>query len=642
MRQQVMQLRDKLAMEAGARREAQRRLLVQRHEAERKHARLRAAYDVRLRELQGQVSAQAEVEQTSLAYNSAADLANLRKEREEQELLIAALGKENELAVERIRNMQFEHRRQLEAAAAEARDLRIALTEVQVADHRRPPQTPAADAARLQEMLGLQAQLHGAREQAAEQVAELRARAECAEAAKVDLEAQVSRLELALQDGDSRLAETVAAAQQDAQLVQTQAAMILQLERALLEADKLAAARAEAEQAAQAAGSEAPSASLDELRGKLAHLQEALTARDSEAARKLRMLTKEHDRLRVAHASRAAAAKAACARVAELEQQVEEMRAAHSKQVRALEAQMREAVGPGKLPGSCSISQPVLPRRMAKPQVQVQMQVRRQQQQEATTDHQQHAQWLQAEVEALQKRLAVADQQINGMAEREAAAVAKDQHLQDTIASLEAEREALRAELEGTGDWRQQAAEAEGLRAELMRAREQVREAKAALDDAERTRAEAAAALTAARADAKASYAQHTAALEVAHAAAAEGRAQLAVAERRARDCQHELSELRGQLRDARMHLPWAPSAVEYAALERRLEELQKQYLSAEARFLRMAEESRVAAAEREVAMRQHYEATLRGTVVQVDAFKRELDSLLVAARALQAPGSRR
>ena len=288
---------------------------------------------------------------------SGADVAELRKEMEEQEL-IQALGKE--------RGMQEQH---MAEARREAADLRRHL------EVRRPPPTPSTDDARLQELLNVQAQLQDERAEAAvqqravrEQVeqlqghnTDLQARLAAASQAAMQAELQMARLreEHAQQTAhlQSQLCFHAGSHQElllrDDDLVRQQAQAILQLEAQLLQADR---EREEARQqpvgaaapspAAMGAGSprtpstgrlaalEQENAALREalqeanpdsclaaiitaahpsgrqeavlkaLQGKLAQLQEVLAAQDGEAQRKLRAVQREHERLLAAHNGR--------------------------------------------------------------------------------------------------------------------------------------------------------------------------------------------------------------------------------------------------------------------------------------------------------------------------------------------------
>lgn len=113
----------------------------------------------------------------SLTLNGA-ELSALRRQLGEQELLIKAFQAENELAADRNRQLQVEQQRHAAAAAAQLEELQraLALAHVQ-AERQPPPGTPAVEAARLQELLSLQAELDGAQAAAAQRERELQQQA---------------------------------------------------------------------------------------------------------------------------------------------------------------------------------------------------------------------------------------------------------------------------------------------------------------------------------------------------------------------------------------------------------------------------------------------------------------------------------
>lgn len=91
------------------------------------------------------------------------ELEALRRQLADQEILLKAYQAENELAAQRIKQQQAEHKSQAAEAAAEMEELQHALTASHADRERQPPGTPAVDAARLQELLQLQSELEAAR-----------------------------------------------------------------------------------------------------------------------------------------------------------------------------------------------------------------------------------------------------------------------------------------------------------------------------------------------------------------------------------------------------------------------------------------------------------------------------------------------
>lgn len=88
-------------------------------------------------------------------------------------MLLRAFQAENELAAQRIKQLQGEQQRQAAAAAEQREELQQALLLARQDSERRPPGTPALEAARLQELLSMQAELERAREGAAQREREL-------------------------------------------------------------------------------------------------------------------------------------------------------------------------------------------------------------------------------------------------------------------------------------------------------------------------------------------------------------------------------------------------------------------------------------------------------------------------------------
>lgn len=97
----------------------------------------------------------------------------LRRQLEDQELLLKAYQAENELAVARIKQQAAEQQRQAAEAARQVEELQQALALAQAERARQPPATPAVDAARLQQLLRLQADLESVRAAASQREGEL-------------------------------------------------------------------------------------------------------------------------------------------------------------------------------------------------------------------------------------------------------------------------------------------------------------------------------------------------------------------------------------------------------------------------------------------------------------------------------------
>lgn len=104
---------------------------------------------------------------------SAQEQEALRRQLADQDLLIRAFQAENELAVARMKQQAAESQRAAAEAGAQMAELQQRLAQAQQERERQPPGTPAVDAARLQELLRLQAELDGARAAAAEREREL-------------------------------------------------------------------------------------------------------------------------------------------------------------------------------------------------------------------------------------------------------------------------------------------------------------------------------------------------------------------------------------------------------------------------------------------------------------------------------------
>lgn len=102
------------------------------------------------------------------------ELEALRRQAAEQEMLVAALNEENQLAAQRLQQLRAEQQHVAAEAASQVEELQRALAAALAERERQPPGTQAVDAARLQELLRLQGELEAARAAAAQHDAELR------------------------------------------------------------------------------------------------------------------------------------------------------------------------------------------------------------------------------------------------------------------------------------------------------------------------------------------------------------------------------------------------------------------------------------------------------------------------------------
>lgn len=102
------------------------------------------------------------------------ELELLRRQLADQEVLLRAYDVENQLAAARLKEQHAEQRRQATEAVEREQVLAQALAQAQAELERQPPGTPAVDAARLQELLKLQAELGAVRGAAAQRERELK------------------------------------------------------------------------------------------------------------------------------------------------------------------------------------------------------------------------------------------------------------------------------------------------------------------------------------------------------------------------------------------------------------------------------------------------------------------------------------
>ncbi len=207
------------------------------------------------------------------------------------------------------------------------------------------------------------------------------------------------------------------------------------------------------------------------------------------------------------------------------------------------------------------------------------------------------------------------------------AARAEAAALQQTVEEVVAANQVLQAQARQACSWQQQLAAQEEELAEL-------RKAKAALAALQQAQAEQAAA-----AQRKlASSAEHAHQAGQA-AAAAEWRARLEAAEVAAAGWRADVGRLEADLERAREGLPWAPSAAEYAALARRMLDLEAAARHREVLWHGLAGAARREAAARQEQLAPSIERALAAKDKRFGDLKSQLDSLLATARALHARG---
>lgn len=105
---------------------------------------------------------------------SGSELESLRRQLADQEVLLRAYDAENQLAAARLKEQQAQQRRQAAEAAEREQELQQALVQARAERERQPPSTPAVEAARLQELLKLQAEMGTLRGAAAQREQELK------------------------------------------------------------------------------------------------------------------------------------------------------------------------------------------------------------------------------------------------------------------------------------------------------------------------------------------------------------------------------------------------------------------------------------------------------------------------------------
>ncbi|PRW45588.1 hypothetical protein C2E21_5890 [Chlorella sorokiniana] len=697
--QQLEVLAAKLEAEAEARRAAQRQLVEQRAEAEQQRLALGQQYEARLAALRQELQQAAEegagaaLRKSILAGGSqqltlsGGELDLLRRQLADQEVLLRAYDAENQLAAARLKEQQAEQRRQAAEAEQREQEVRLALAQAQAELERQPPGTPAVDAARLQELLKLQAELGAARGAAAQRERELKQQLDQAVQEQSEWRERAEASAALLQQVQAQLTDSDG-------LVSQQAAVIQQLERQLLLPDdggdpgraqrlqQLEAENASLRQAVREAAQQAGSiqlgagshggtdgrdagAQLSELQGQVAHLQAQLRAKEEQHQRQLRAMQHEHQRLRTEEGIRSAS-RGSTARVKDLERQLEELKASSARKLRVLESRLKEREAAaalaaaraggarrGTAAGTAAAAAEQVPEQGTAPPAVGRRQTagRGAQAQEAlaaaTAQLQQKEQRVrrlesllaqrEAEVAALQQRCSTADAQLNAAAEQRAGQEREVAALRQAVEEVTAANQALQEQVRQLPGLREQVAALQQQAARLQAAEA----AAAAVQQAAADAAGQAAAQEAAHAaELRRLRGEHAAHLEAAQqagraASAAEWQPRLAAAEAAVAEWRGRVDGLERDLRSARAGLTWTPTASDFAALERRMAECEAAAQRREAHWRAVAEEQRRAADARGEQLRAQFEGALAAKEQQVNGFSRQLDGLLAAARLL-------
>ena len=256
-----------------------------------------------------------------------------------------------------------------------------------------------------------------------------------------------------------------------------------------------------------------------------------------------------------------------------------------------------------------------------------------------------------AELAALARRAALADEQLNEAAEQQLATAGELAALQQAVAEVTAANDSLQAQVKQLPALRQQLAAEEKAVQELRQQVERLKITEAVLVSLQQAQEEAAQ-------QAASRDAQHAAELRCLQreqaglleqarqagqeAAAAEWRPQVEKAQQAAGDLRGNVDRLQQDLRSARAGLPWTPSAAEYAALERRMVEAEEAAKRREAGWQRVAEDSKRAAEAQHHRLQAQHDAALAARDRQVDSFRRQVDGVLAAARLMASSARER
>lgn len=613
----------------------------------------------------------AAAKETAAQASLGSELRRLEQQLAEQEMLLQAYKAENEMAAERLRVQAADHKRCMSERDQQVAELQQAFMQAQERA-RQPPTTPAADAARLQEVLRLQADLQSVQAAAERRERELLQQVEEQRSEKQAAQHAAEAESAALQQAQQQLADSD-------NLVRQQARVISQLEQQLLVQDACstlaappasnsahqqqfgqlqnASALAQREvQAERTSGSATDHQhQLRELQAQLERQQEALALKEEQHQRQIRQLQREHERLRVVEGIRAAS-KSSAARMRELEQQLVQQQEASARKLRLLECKLKEASTSGKgtqmalrpgtssrqpAPGPSNAPARFVGKAAAQHEELRAANVQLQQKEQRVRRLESELAQREGQLAALERRASHADARANEAAEREAAAQAGAEAAKEEAAAARAEAAALRQTVEEVTAANQglqtQACQATMLQQQLAAQKEELaglRRAEAALAALQQAQAEQAAA-----AQREMMSATEQARQAGQAAAAAEWRTRLEAAEADAAQWRANVGRLEADLRRARAGLPWAPSAADYAALERRMLEVEAAAQRREARWRDLAEAAAVEAAARQEQLAHSYEQALAVKEHEVGEFRRQLDSLLAAVRLLHAAG---
>ncbi|GAX83641.1 hypothetical protein CEUSTIGMA_g11065.t1 [Chlamydomonas eustigma] len=180
--------------------------------------------------------------------------------------------------------------------------------------------------------------------------------------------------------------------------------------------------------------------------------------------------------------------------------------------------------------------------------------------------------------------------------------------------------------------------ELEGTRSETISLQRKLEAAELALASAQRIQAESAARAAELRSDEQRAMLRLRD--EVAHSEGIKWRERLAVLEQDLRAAHVRIEQLQQELAAARQKQHWSPEAAAFAALERKLDELESEGRSREQRWRAMLEEERSMAVAQLEMRDKKWELILQTKSSEVERFKLEVDSLLQAAKKLHTQQS--
>ncbi|KAK9830495.1 hypothetical protein WJX72_012068 [[Myrmecia] bisecta] len=739
LQKQLDALRAKLLAETEARHAAGQKLAEQKREQERAEKRLREHYEARLREKQKELSStrarlqEVEGEEPRAKVLAAdtevvltgSELAALRREITEQEVLLKGYQAENEAAVERMREMAAEARRAEEQVAKEHAHMERTLARMQEQSQHAHAETGGKLAAVLQ----LEAALEAARQDATSREAELRAEMERLRREKKEAEARAGGLNLPQMEAEDSVVKRMAAdkeaqlqqirgemqgmmqrhaemaaqmeaklqwyaenqdlVNQNSELIRQQAETIAQMEQQLVQYESAgskpgATARkrikeleAEVQALKDALTQRHPnsipaliaaakpsledSALVADLRSKLQRLQAALVLKDEEMENELRALRQEQERLKRqfqghnALSENGANKEGRSARAKELEKQLEEVRAMYTRKLRAAEAKLQDVLKAQR--ESAAEPKAAAPSKDAPPAHIQQLKLREQKIKHLEGD----LAFKDGVVRELEKRLHALEQDLKA-ARRNADAPAAsgpsptsadDEEaiaaLQQVAEELASENDALRAQLEAVTAHQSQQAPAElaKLREEADSLRQRLAAAEMAMQTVQRAHTEAVERSTLLQADHQRQmsrlYEEHAGRVgEVAKRAAADEsvrwRERVEAAEKARGEAAQQAALLQEQLRSARANVPWSPKAAEFAALERKILDMEAAEAQRAAQWGSLLEERRWLAAALPAPEPSGYphDPALDMQSAEIERLRRELDAILTSATVLQ------